>query len=159
MSDYISHPLQSSWVRFLMDLATCTSPWEPPRDIQICVFTLPQHKSISNLKNLHEITRSVPLRLLPNQLLYGKLYFWHVLTEDGLPPQVYIHLAYWILFPTFSEDTLNLCILSYVTHWYPCRSFAQLQLSRHFINFSPGSDHLVTSCNLLLLQTIKFHSG
>lgn len=75
MSDYISHTLQSSWVSFLMDLAACTAPWEPSRDIQVCVFTLPQHKSISSLKTLQEITKSVPLRLLSNQLLCGKLYF------------------------------------------------------------------------------------
>lgn len=93
MSDYISHTLQSSWVSFLMDLATWTAPQEPSRDIQVCVFTLPQHKSASNLKILHEMTRSVPLRLSPNHLLCGKLYFgiswpgmdWHLRPVFILP--------------------------------------------------------------------------
>lgn len=75
MSDYLSHALQSSWGSFLMDLAAWTAPWEPSRDIQVCVFTLPQYKSISNLKTLREMTRSLPLRLLPNQLLCEKLHF------------------------------------------------------------------------------------
>lgn len=133
MSEYISRTLQSSWFSFLMDLAAWTAPWEPSRDIWVCEFILPQHKSISDLKILHEITRPVPLRLLPNQLLCGKVY-WGISWPgmDGHFRPVFILLVGY--YSLHYQKMHWICVYYHMSHTDThCRSSAQLQLSRYFV--------------------------
>lgn len=140
-----------SWVCSLMDLATWTAPWGPTRHwgpSGMCIHSTTAQKHFKS-HDFTWIASSVPVR--PHQLLRGNLYFWQFLMGTGLPPQTCLHLACWVSLSKFSEDKMNLCVLSCVTHCYPCSFLAQLQISRHFITFKPQRDNLVTSCNLMFI--------